>query len=299
MRRTCVATLALAVLMASVGLGTGAEPTTTASPEELQAEGENSNQFAVELFAQLGKAQTGNMCLSPYGIRTAFLLSYAGARGETAKQMANVLRPVPAGDRCHAVAAGLSEILKKAPMARMRPWYRTHINQRAYVLTLASSAWGDSRFDYLPGYRDLLRDCYDAPLQTLSFAQPHEAARLIDAWAVKATDGKVTEVIPPGTIDRKTALIIVNVACFGANWDGMFVPALTRDEPFCLVDGQTVAVPMMHKLVSVEYYGDNEIQTFAIPYQEKAVAMHIVLPREKNGLASIEKRLTWIRSTAG
>ena len=48
---------------------------------------QNNNQFAVELYGKLC-AQDGNLFFSPYNIETALGMTYAGADGETAAQMA-------------------------------------------------------------------------------------------------------------------------------------------------------------------------------------------------------------------
>src|SRR5882672_11230423 len=46
--------------------------------------------FALDLYGQL-KASPGNLFFSPYSISTALAMTWAGARGETEKQMARVL----------------------------------------------------------------------------------------------------------------------------------------------------------------------------------------------------------------
>ncbi len=48
-----------------------------------------SNAFAVDLYAQL-RSQPGNLFFSPESISTAFAMAYAGARGQTAAEMAAV-----------------------------------------------------------------------------------------------------------------------------------------------------------------------------------------------------------------
>ena len=49
-----------------------------------------NNEFAFDLYAQLSK-KPGNVFFSPYSISTALGMTYAGARGNTAKEMANSL----------------------------------------------------------------------------------------------------------------------------------------------------------------------------------------------------------------
>ena len=51
---------------------------------------EGNNKFALELYQKL-HSREGNLFLSPYSISTALAMTYAGARGETERQMADVL----------------------------------------------------------------------------------------------------------------------------------------------------------------------------------------------------------------
>ena len=62
-----------------------------AAPAADQAQAvRGSNQFAADLYAHL-RAQPGNLFFSPESISTAFAMTYAGASGDTASQMAQRL----------------------------------------------------------------------------------------------------------------------------------------------------------------------------------------------------------------
>ena len=77
-----------------------------------------NNQFAFELYAKLkddAKAvgPDGNLFLSPYSISTALAMTWAGARGETEKQMAKALHFTLPQDRLHAAFGALEKKLNK------------------------------------------------------------------------------------------------------------------------------------------------------------------------------------------
>ena len=51
---------------------------------------QGDNTFALDLYSRL-HTREGNLFFSPYSISTALSMTYAGARGQTAEQMAKVL----------------------------------------------------------------------------------------------------------------------------------------------------------------------------------------------------------------
>jgi serine protease inhibitor len=60
---------------------------------------QTNTQFAIDLYEQI-KIEEGNLFFSPYSISTVLALLYGGARGETAKQMADVIRGASFGNPC-------------------------------------------------------------------------------------------------------------------------------------------------------------------------------------------------------
>src|SRR5688572_32385949 len=77
--------------------------TTAARAEKSAMSGDAS--FAVRLFARLA-ATPGNLFFSPASARMALTMTYAGARGETANEMAKALS-LPPGPAAHDQMADL------------------------------------------------------------------------------------------------------------------------------------------------------------------------------------------------
>jgi len=90
----------------------GAGGATPAGPDEAALVKGNS-EFMFDLYARL-RARNGNAFFSSYSISNALAMTYAGARGPTATQMATALRFPMDGGRLRQTFAKVNRDVKEA-----------------------------------------------------------------------------------------------------------------------------------------------------------------------------------------
>lgn len=56
----------------------------------------------------------------------------------------------------------------------------------------------------------------------------------------------IKDLLPPGTIDQTTDLVLVNAAYFKGMWENKFNPDLTKQEVFYVNPSKQIMVDMMH-----------------------------------------------------
>jgi serpin B len=243
------------------------------------------NAFAAELYARLIAATPAhggatNLFCSPYSIRVALAMTWAGARAQTARQMAGVLHlgDFPP-DQVHRAFADLIKQLNSG--------------SKDYQLAVANALWGQSGYGFRDDFKQLLKDDYDAELREVDFMQTPEPARLqINQWAEQKTNDKIKDLLAPGVIDAATRLVLTNAIYFKAAWEEPFSKHGTRDEPFHLDAAQTSPVPMMHRgQESLAYTDSDQYQAVALPYQGGELSMTLVVPKAVDGLSAVEKSL--------
>jgi serpin B len=265
-------------------------PLLAGAPQEVQAVVTANNQFAVELHNQL-RRDDGNLFFSPYSINKTLAMVYAGARGDTAGEMAAVLHYTLGPDRQHQAFRETRGLLNgsRGGMAGFLPALRDKHDVQLY---LSANLWGQRGHAFQKGFLDLLRDCYGAGLEEVDFTASEQAARTINSWVDKQTNHKIPTLFTPDAFDLNTRLVLASAIYFKGDWVHAFDRDRTRDEPFHLSPQKTAAVPMMHQTARLGYFEDEQLQGLLLPYEGRNLAMLVLLPKRVDGLADLEKTLS-------
>ncbi|MDD5382816.1 MAG: serpin family protein [Candidatus Margulisbacteria bacterium] len=235
------------------------------------------NSFSFNLYQEL-KDEPGNLFFSPYGVYTALSMAYAGASGETARQMAGTLNLGPSADKDHQELGRLINQLNTP--------------KESYKLTAANALWGQRGYKFLKPFLSILKDRYRSELNQADFMRnPEESRKTINRWVEKQTDKKIKDLLVPASVNKLTRLILINAIYFKAAWHEKFEKEATRDEAFYLSSDEKTIVPMMKQTEEFEYYENAKLQMLQLPYKHYDLAMLIILPKERAGLASLEQNL--------
>jgi serpin B len=210
-------------------------------------------------------------------------MTYAGARGNTARQMADVLHFALEQARLHPAFADLIGGMQDSP------------EKPGYQLTIANALWGQQGFGFLKEFLELTRSYYEAGLHEVDFRTDREreaTRKIINEWVKQKTEKKIQDLIPPGILDRLTRLVLTNAIYFKGKWTYLFRKDKTKNELFNLLNGKQVIVPMMNQTRNFRYMENNKIQMLELPYIGDELAMVVLLPRRVAGLPDLEHSLT-------
>jgi serpin B len=288
-------TLAGVLIMSMTGCSYAGPPAGSNLPPEALLVAKGNNGFAVQLYQKL-QSEPGNLFFSPYSISTALAMTYAGAEGPTQKQMAQVLCFPTSAEAVEKLSPGAPPM---APEQFAQAFGRIvkDLNARGgrgkYELRVADALWGQKGFEFLPGFVKLVEKEYDGKLQTLDFvAATEKARRTINTWVEKQTNGKIKDLLSPGVLNAMTRLVLTNAIYFKGNWASQFQKDQTRDEPFTLLDGNQVPVPLMNQKARFGYAEADTLQALEIPYAGHGLSMVVLLPKEAAGIGALERSLT-------
>jgi serpin B len=248
-------------------------------PDDVAAVSKANNQFACDLYGQL-RGGEGNLFFSPLSISTALAMTYAGATGQNEAEMAHVLHfSLPQG-QLHDAFGRLQEGLQ----------HDERIS--GFSLVVANRLWGQRDYRFQPEFLSTTRTHYSAELAALDFRQPALAATEINAWIQKQTRDKIKDLVLPVTIDPQTRLILTNAVYFKADWTEPFKVEDTRSDPFRLLSGEIIDVPLMRKWEVFPFRHEDGFKALEMPYGQEQLSMLLFLPDAADGLAALEAQLT-------
>lgn len=235
--------------------------------------------FACDLYRQLGAAD-GNLFFSPLSIHTALTMTWAGAAGPTADEMAAVLHLQGPAAAVHAASGALLDGLTSS---ENDPWQ----------LALANRLWPATGLDLKPGFLDLTEKYYHARPQELDFAGATEEARLtINSWAEDNTQGMIKDLLHRQDLSAATLMVLTNAVYFQAAWSRAFDAAQTTVQPFHLTDGSVSEAPFMTQQGTFPYLHTDGTQVLQLPYAGSGLAFVAILPDDAADLAQLETELT-------
>lgn len=222
---------------------------------ELLVQGNSA--FATALYKQLCNTEKGNVFFSPYSISTALAMTYAGARGNTEKEMAETLKfPLPQ-ERLHPAFAQIESTLNEVQKSG------------DVKLSVANSLWPQKGYTFLDDYMALILKHYGVSITPVNYVPDpeREAARqTINGWVEDKTQGKITNLIPPNILDVLTRLVLVNAIYFKGNWACQFKTEKTKEAPFHLSPQKSIQVPMMMQEENFRYADWESFTMVELPY---------------------------------
>jgi serpin B len=237
------------------------------SQDDLAALVNCNSGFALDLYQKI-RDTNGNLFFSPYSISLALAMTYAGAKGDTAQQMADTLHFTLPQERLHPAFDALDLALI------------SQCNEN-FKFNIANSLWGQAGFNFNHEFLDTLALNYGAGMRLLNFQKDPEAARIaINEWVSEQTNNRIENLIPPGSIDVLTRLVLTNAIYFKASWEYAFSEDLTKDNTFTLLNGTQVTVPTMSWSEGeiIRYAEGDGYQAVELPYNHTSMSMLVLLP---------------------
>ena len=237
------------------------------------------NAFTTAAYKQV-MGGDGNLILSPFNIATALSMALAGARGQTAEEIQAVLHVHYDSTYDSALGALLADLTKAG-------------NTGGNELHTANGLWVQKGFAIQPAFENTLTENYQAPPTPLDFiANPEGARSQINRWAEEHTKEKIKNLLPAGSLDAQTRLVLTSAIYFYGKWQDPFVTSHTQPAPFTLPAGAATQANFMNQTWNFGYTETPSAQILEMRYSGTGMAFDVLLPTILTGLPDLEKSLT-------
>lgn len=232
----------------------------------------SNNQFAVDLYQELVKNNTENIVFSPFSIYLTLCMIYEGAEGTTESEMKEVLHLM---DDDYERRGSFAKVLN-------------NINSRdgQFNLKVANRLYSQQGLDINIEFEKIIEDRYFADIQNADFkSDPGTSIKEINDWVEEKTNGKIQDILQPGSIDFQTVLAFVNALYFSGDWETAFDQEDTQSRVFHTIENRTIRVPSMFidpddlkDETNFRGYFDNGIQAIELPYKGNEISMVLMTP---------------------
>ncbi len=242
---------------------------------------DNSNDFAADLFRILGRNK-GNLFISPYSISSALYMTYAGARGNTAEQMKDLLN-INLGPQDKDLHSNMKKIAGSLE--------RLGISE-GIELNIANSLWPQESYAFYNEYISLLGEFYSVSIFPVNYRDTEKARSGINQWVSEKTNNKISNMIPPGVLTPLTVMVLVNAVYFKATWQNEFDRDKTGEDDFFIKPDKKIRVNMMNRTDKYSYGELGNCQVLELPYADREISMFIILPQAGNSIETAAEAIS-------
>src|SRR5688500_10870823 len=173
--------------------------------DEERSIAESGNRFGFRMLGELGKNPGKNAFFSPISISTALAMTWNGAGGETAAEMARTLEF--SGMEKEIVNRGFRNLLDG--VGKSEP------NVEA---SMANALWVRQGGAFHPTFLQTVQENYLAEASQLNFADSAAAVGRINGWIKEKTKDKIDQILQPSDINGSTDAVLTNAIYFKGQW---------------------------------------------------------------------------------
>ena len=267
-------TLSAIILLAAFAVSATSSTIASTDSDSVDALVEGNRAFAVKMYQELVEGGD-NLFFSPYSISSALGMTYAGARENTAKEMAAALDFELTQQELHPAFKKLNQELMTAA---------GKTDQKLSIANGLCLTGGDLSKDF----KALLKNNYDAEFFSGGLDK-------INGWVKQKTEGKIEKILEQ--LDPNSVCVLLNAIYFKGTWKSQFKKDYTHEAPFKVSLTKEVQVPLMYQRGMYRLLSKETFQAATMPYKGESLSMVVLLPRDVDGLEAFEKELTAERLT--
>lgn len=137
-------------------------------------------------------------------------------------------------------------------------------------------------------------ESFKSEVESIKFIKSKKAANTINKWVEEHTNDLIKNFISPSLLNGATEMVLVNAIYFKGLWKYPFNEQSTTKGQFYTDDDNSVQLDFMTVKNKFNYGENDELEStvLELQYLNSDISLLIVLPKNRNGLQEVEKKLS-------
>uniref|UniRef100_A0A914Q6U0 Serpin domain-containing protein n=1 Tax=Panagrolaimus davidi TaxID=227884 RepID=A0A914Q6U0_9BILA len=223
----------------------------------------------------------------------------AGSDGNTAVEILNVISKENSSEKVvdyiskslHRTSKLLEdETTDKPPVAKKSKTNYLQ-NIKTFKIMIANGLFVNESAKIVEEYKAVVKEKFNGHVQKLDFGgDKNKSVEVINKFVNDKTNGKIKKLMNADDLKHGSAIVIINAVYFAGRWDEPFKEKL---------NATFYSSPQRrHSMMSSDFYSINftkgdDWECVGIPYMGRKVWFFIVLPKKRNGLEELIKKMDY------
>lgn len=239
------------------------------------------SEFAFDFFKQASDGNNKNVVFSPFSISPTIGMVALGAEGETEQQISKVFH------------FDLNNADFQSQMGKLQTTISSSATDSTEI-NIANRIWIENTYKIRCNYSKQLKKQFKAEIHKTDFIGSPEPSRLnINKTIESDTKDYIKDLLPQGSIDDQTRLVLTNAIYFKGKWDINIDPQKTSDREFTLSDGKKIKCPTMYVNDEFKIFESSSYKALQMDYKGKKLSMLILLPNEDINFADFQEKMNY------
>nr|CAD1841373.1 unnamed protein product [Ananas comosus var. bracteatus] len=257
--------------------------------------------FSLRLAKSVATAEaaSSNLAFSPLSLHALLCLVAAGSKGQTLDQLVSFLGSGAATAASAAAAAAAAA--DAADLTALASQVVEIVLADASAVggprvAFANGVWIDASLSLKDSFKSIVASAYKAETKSVDFqTKAAEVTDQVNSWIETATAGLIKDLLPQGSVNQNTRLVLSNALYFKGAWTEKFDASETKDDEFHLLDGSLVQAPFMTSRKKQFISSYDNFKVLKLPYKQgddkRQFSMYIFLPEANDGLWNLTEKL--------
>ncbi|XP_030241120.1 serine protease inhibitor 27A [Drosophila navojoa] len=222
--------------------------------------------------------QQNNVIISPFSIKLvlAMLSEASGTNTKTQQELISTQPDIRSANNVREFYRKTLNSFKKE-------------NQLYNTLNVRTKLFTDNFIETQQKFTATLKHFYDGDIEALDFGNAPAAAYAINEWASNVTDGRLSNLVTPETV-QECVMLLTNVIYFKGLWRRQFYH--TYEGAFLRAQNAQTRVQYMEQTEYFYYHNSDKMraQILRLPYKGKN-SMFVLLPHATDGINELLQAL--------